>query len=159
LVAAQLFRNGDVIGADLAPSGIQQDCPPQAGSIEYRIQVDSEFAGSATRSQVITVAQAPAPEQPPQITSFFADPPQINLPNTCTTLTWSYSGTSIAGVSLTRIDQNGNRVVLSESDATSPYQDCVDASLMGQTLIYELTVSSEFAGSAQQQLSVLFANG
>jgi polar amino acid transport system substrate-binding protein len=159
LVAAQLFRNGDVIGADLAPSGIQQDCPPFAGSIEYRIQVDSEFAGSAQRSQVVTVAEARPPEQPPQITSFFADPPQINLPNTCTTLSWSYSGTSIASVSLTRSDQNGNRVVLSEGDATSPYQDCVDASLMGQTLIYELTVSSEFAGSDQQQLSVPFPNG
>ena len=64
-----------------------------------------------------------------------------------------------AGVSLTRTDQNGNVVVLSEADASSPYQDCVDSSLMGQTLIYELTVSSEFAGSDQQQLSVLFANG
>jgi polar amino acid transport system substrate-binding protein len=159
LVAAQLFRNGDVIGADLAPSGIQQDCPPFAGNVEYRIQVDSEFAGSAQRSQVVTVAEARPPEQPPQITSFFADPPQINLPNTCTTLSWSYSGTSIASVSLTRSDQNGNRVVLSEGDATSPYQDCVDASLMGQTLIYELTVSSEFAGSDQQQLSVPFPNG
>ena len=159
LAAAQLFRNGDVIGADLAPSGIQQDCPPFSGSIEYRIQVDSEFAGSAQRSQVVNVVEAPAPEQPPQITSFLADPAQIGLPNACTTLTWSYTGTSIAGVSLTRTDQNGNVVVLSEADASSPYQDCVDPSLMGQTLIYELTVSSEFAGSVQQQLSVLFANG
>jgi hypothetical protein len=49
--------------------------------------------------------------------------------------------------------------VLSEGDAISPYQDCVDPGLMGQTLIYELTVSSEFAGSAQQQLSVPFPNG
>ena len=159
LVAAQLFRNGEVIGGDLAPSGIQQDCPAQAGSVEYRIQVDSEFAGSAQRSQVVTVAEARPPEQPPQITSFFADPPQINLPNTCTTLTWSYTGTSIAGVSLTRSDENGNRVVLAEADASSPFQDCVDMSLMGQTLIYELTVSSEFAGSAQQQLAVPFPNG
>ncbi len=156
LVAAQLFRNGDVIGADLAPSGLQQDCPPAAGSIEYRIQVDSEFAGSATRSQVVTVTQA---EQPPQITSFFADPPQINLPNTCTTLTWSITGTSIASVTLTRTDASGNVVVLAEGDAFSPYQDCVDTGLMGQTLIYTLTASSEFAGSTQQQLPVPFPNG
>jgi hypothetical protein len=165
LVAAQLFRNGEVIGSDLAPSGQQQDCPPVTGNVEYRIQVDSEFAGSATRSQVVTVVQAqpptptPQPEQAPQITSFSANPSQINLPDTCTTLSWSFTGTSIAGVSLSRTDGNGNVVVLSEADASSPYQDCVDASLMGQTLIYELTVSSEFAGSDQQQLSVLFPNG
>ncbi len=30
---------------------------------------------------------------------------------------------------------------------------------MGQTLIYELTVSSEFAGSTQQQLPVPFPDG
>ena len=98
LAAAQLFRNGEVIGSDLAPSGLQQDCPPVTGNVEYRIQVDSEFAGSATRSQVITVAQAQAPEQPPQITSFSANPAQIGLTNTCTTLTWSVSGSSIASV-------------------------------------------------------------
>ncbi len=159
LAAAQLFRNGEVISADLAPSGIQQDCPPFAGNIEYRIQVDSEFAGSAQRSQVVTVVEAPAPEQPPQITSFLADPPQIGMANTCTTLTWSISGTSIASVSLTRTDGNGNVVVLAEADASSPFQDCVDASLAGQTLIYTLTVSSEFGGSVRQELPVVFAAG
>ncbi len=156
LVAAQLLRNGEVIGGDLAPSGVQQDCPPVTGGVEYRIQVDSEFAGSAQRTAQVSVIEA---AQPPQITGFQANPPQIGLGNTCTTLTWSVSGTSIASVSLTRTDGTGSVVVLSESDAISPYQDCVDASLMGQTLIYELTVSSEFAGSDQQQLSVLFANG
>ncbi len=159
LAAAQLFRNGEVIGGDLAPSGQQQDCPPVTGIVQYRIQVDSEFAGSAQRTAQVDVAQAPAPEQPPQITSFLADPPQIGLANTCTTLTWSIGGSSIASVTLTRTDRDGNVVVLAEGDAFSPFQDCADLSLAGQTLIYTLTVSSEFGGSVSQDLPVVFAAG
>lgn len=114
---------------------MQQDCPPVTGDVEYRIQVDSEFAGSATRSQVVSVVEAqptPVPEQSPQITSFQADPSQIGLDNTCTTLTWSCTGTSIAGISLSRTDQNGSVVVLSEGDTSSPFQDCVNLSLAGR---------------------------
>lgn len=156
LVAAQLFRNGEVIGGDLAPLGVQQDCPPVTGSVEYRIQVDSETAGSAQRTAQVNVVEAALP---PQITSFLANPPQIGLADTCTTLTWTVSGSGIASVSLTRTDQDGSVVMLAESDASSPFQDCVDASLAGQTLIYTLTVSSEFGGSGSQTLPVVFAAG
>lgn len=159
LAAAQLFRNGEVIGSDLAPSGQQQDCPPVTGIVQYRIQVDSETTGSAQRTAQVTVVQAQAPEQPPQISNFLADPPQIGLANTCTTLTWSISGSSIASVTLTRTDRDGNVVMLAEGDAFSPFQDCADLSLAGQTLIYTLTVSSEFGGSVRQELPVVFAAG
>ena len=79
--------------------------------------------------------------------------------NTCTTLTWSVSSSSIASVTLTRTDRNGGVVVLAESDASSPFQDCADLRLAGHTLIYTLTVSSEFGGSVSQDLPVVFAAG
>jgi hypothetical protein len=81
------------------------------------------------------------------------------LNNTCTTLTWSFTGSSIASVTLTRTDETGAVVVLAEGDASAVYQDCADASLAGQTLIYTLTVDSEFAGSDSQDLPVPFIAG
>ena len=69
-------------------------------------------------------------------------------------LEWSFTGTSIVGVTLTR---NGQPIV--GPDANSPYQDCVDAGLAGQELTYELRVDSEFSGSATQQLIVQFIAG
>ncbi|MEZ4769565.1 MAG: transporter substrate-binding domain-containing protein [Caldilineales bacterium] len=158
LAASTITRDGQPIASDVAQNGSQQDCPPNAGTVNYTLQVDSEV-GSTSQSDQVNVLEAQQPEQPPQITSFSADPAQIGLNNTCTTLSWSYTGTSIAGVSLSRTDGNGNTAVLSEGDATPPYQDCVDPGLAGQTLIYTLSVDSEFSGSTSQQTTVVFAAG
>lgn len=165
LAAVTITRDGQPIASDVPIDGSQQDCPPNAGTVTYTLKVDAEFGGSAQQSAQVNVVApqpptaTPVPEQPPQITSFVASPPQVDLNNTCTTLTWSFTGTSIAGVGLVRIDANGNQVVLSEGDASSPYQDCVDPGLAGQTLVYRLTVSSEFAGSTSQELAVQFIAG
>jgi hypothetical protein len=178
LALAQVFRGGDVIASDVPSPGSTQDCPPGSGNVEYRLQVDAEFGGSAQQSAFVNVVapeqptdtpvpvpptdtpvpeqptDTPVPEQPPVITSFTANPLQIDLNNSCTTLEWSFTGTSIVAVSVTR---NGQPIV--GPDASSPYQDCVDASLAGQNLTYELRVDSEFSGSATQDLTVQFIAG
>ena len=161
LVTAVITRDGQPVASDISQNGSQQDCPPNAGSVTYTLKVDSEVGSTAQSAQVNVLEPQPPtaePEQPPQITSFLADPAEIGLNNSCTTLSWSIDGTSIASVTLSRSDNNGT-TALSEGDAAWPFQDCVDASLAGQTLIYTLTVDSEFSGSTSQQTTVVFAAG
>jgi polar amino acid transport system substrate-binding protein len=55
LVAATMFRNDQPIASDLVPTGSLTDCPDVAGQMEYRLRVDSEFAGSAQASQFVNV--------------------------------------------------------------------------------------------------------
>lgn len=151
LAQTRIFRNGQVILQDMPLSGSYSDCPPTTGRIEYRLQVDSEAAGSAVASQfvdVIPVTQPtstpqPTPEQPPVIDYFTADPTSIPLGN-CVYLSWSFHGSSLAGAVLTR---NGEPI-LSDLALTGSQQDCPPAA--GQ-VEYSLKVSSEFAGTAEQK--------
>jgi len=86
------------------------------------------------------------PEQPPAIQYFQADPTQIDV-GLCTTLSWSFSGESLADAWITR---NTERV-FNDLPTQGSVEDCGLA--VGQ-YTYVLQVSSEFAGSAQQQVLV-----
>jgi len=57
LALVRLFRNDEVIATDMASPGSQQDCPPAAGQVTYRLVVDSEFGGSTEQAQFVTVEQ------------------------------------------------------------------------------------------------------
>jgi hypothetical protein len=151
LAQTRIFRNGQVILQDMPLSGSYSDCPPTTGRIEYRLQVDSEAAGSAVASQFVdvipvtkpTATPQPTPEQPPVMDYFTADPTSIPLGN-CVYLSWSFHGSSLAGAVLTR---NGEPI-LSDLALTGSQQDCPPAA--GQ-VEYSLKVSSEFAGTAEQK--------
>lgn len=86
------------------------------------------------------------PEQPPAIQYFQADPTQIDV-GVCTTLSWSFSGESLADAWITR---NTERV-FNDLPTEGSVEDCGLA--VGQ-YTYVLQVSSEFAGTAQQQVLV-----
>jgi hypothetical protein len=87
-----------------------------------------------------------APEQPPAIQYFQADPTQIDV-GVCTTLSWSFSGESLADAWITR---NTERV-FNDLPTQGSVDDCGLA--VGQ-YTYVLQVSSEFAGTAQKQALV-----
>jgi len=87
------------------------------------------------------------PEQPPAISSFDADPQQVPV-GSCVTLSWSFSGESLADAWITR---NTERI-FSDLPLNGSDQDC-GLSEVGE-YTYVLQVSSEFAGSAQKQVLV-----
>jgi len=68
LALVQIFRNEDVILTDPPNTGSDQDCPPGAGQVVYRLVVDSEFGGAAQQAQFVNVLEAvqptPTPEPP-----------------------------------------------------------------------------------------------
>ena len=86
------------------------------------------------------------PAQPPAIQYFQADPTQIDV-GVCTTLSWSFSGESLADAWITR---NTERV-FNDLPTQGSVDDCGLA--VGQ-YTYVLQVSSEFAGTAQKQALV-----
>jgi polar amino acid transport system substrate-binding protein len=154
LATSTITRDGQTVASDVPLDGSQEDCPPGAGTVTYTLRVDAEFGGSAQQSSQVNVVE-PQPEvQPPQINSFTANPPQVDLNNTCTSLEWSISGEGIAAVTLLR---NGQQIA--GPDVASGYQDCVDPSLAGQELIYRLRVDAEFADPVRQELTVPFIAG
>jgi len=101
-----------------------------------------------TQAPEATSAPEPTkqPEQPPAIQYFEADPTQMDV-GACTTLSWSFSGESLADAWITR---NTERV-FNDLPTAGSVADCGLA--VGQ-YTYVLQVSSEFAGTAQQQVLV-----
>ena len=164
LVLAQVFRGNEVIASDIASPGSMQDCPPGAGQVQYRIQVDSEFGGQAQQSAIVTVVSqepptaTPIPEQPPTINYLAITSDgntvvdQINL-GECVFITYGFEGTSLAASTLLR---NGQEI---DFDVTSPgsTQDCPSDPVLVGTVTYTLKVDSEFAGSTTRdaQLNVV----
>lgn len=57
LALAQIFRGAEVIASDIAMNGTLQDCPVAPGQLIYRLQVDTEFGGSAQQSIFVTVVE------------------------------------------------------------------------------------------------------
>ena len=87
------------------------------------------------------------PEQPPAIEYFQADPAQVDV-GVCVTLSWSFSGESLAAAWITRNTEQ----IASDLPLQGSQQDC-GLTTVGQ-YTYVLQVSSEFAGTAQKQALV-----
>ena len=67
LALVRIFRDDDVILRDPPDKGSQQDCPPEAGNVEYQLVVDSEFGGTAKQSAFVDVqGVAPVPTDTPE---------------------------------------------------------------------------------------------
>jgi hypothetical protein len=114
VVMARIFRDGQVILQDMPFSGSASDCPPGTGQKEYKLQVDSEHAGSTVSTQFVEVVPparptaTPEPTQvpPPVINSFSVDFEKI-IWGQCVTLSWQYSG---GGQVTTTLERNGQSI-------------------------------------------------
>jgi polar amino acid transport system substrate-binding protein len=134
LALTQLLRNNEVISSDLAPSGSQQDCPPDPGHIEYRLEVDSEFSGAAHQSRFVNVLNpAPSEGSASVITSFTAGFDQVDI-GVSVNLSWSFTGTSLASAVLTR---NG-ALIQSDIPLEGNFEDCITDPDLICKIIYEL---------------------
>lgn len=154
----QIKRSGQILFDMAPPLGNGQDCPPQSGAFQYRIEVTNQ-AGVISDSREIPVAvvdqpptpttQPPTPTgqpQPPVIDSFTLSLPQITL-GECVTLNWQYHGQDLVGASLLR---NGDKLM-----GDPPLQgSLVDCPTPDGPYQYKLIVSSEFAGNAEQTVDL-----
>lgn len=159
LAQAQIFRDGQTILSDAPVSGNLEDCPPAPGHVEYLLQVDSEFSGSAQASQFIDVyqpRQGQLPEIPPQIDYFEANPTQLYAGDELT-LRWSFQGTSLTAA---RILQNEQEIA-ADIPNSGDLRVTIDPGLEGSTVTYTLIIDSEFSGSdrVEVQVEVLPAQG
>ena len=88
LALVRIFRNDDVILRDPPSTGSQQDCPPAAGRVEYKLVVDSEHGGTARQSAFVDVqgvaprpTNTPTPEPPtPEPDTPTPEPPPTDTP-------------------------------------------------------------------------------
>ncbi|MEA3335143.1 MAG: transporter substrate-binding domain-containing protein [Chloroflexota bacterium] len=184
----RLYRAGNVVQDDAGLQGQIQDCLSQLGDVIYTLEASNRVGARVTQDASVLVEpepvqptvepptpvpptatavpptatpepptptpQPPTAVPPPVITSFSAVPSELAPQTNCTNLSWTYQGSDIAAVWLSRNDQQ-----LAGPDAQSPYQDCLDQSLAGQDMVYQLKVDGEFSGSATQQLVVPFNQG
>ena len=141
--------------SDYAPvAGSYNDCPPGNGQNNgqkiYELQAwgPGGFVKSL-RSLTVRAGNAPptAQPQPPVISSFSANPPQLDATNTCVVL--AVAGQR-PGDRRDRLSRNGQQIA--GPDAQSGYQDCVPANEEGTQQVYEWKVDTEFSGSTSQQL-------
>lgn len=152
-----LVRDGTPLSDYAAVSGSFNDCPPGSGPKNYELQAwgPGGFVKNQRSLMVRPGAAQPTPApQPPSIFSFTANPPQLDVTNTCIMLEWQVGGEGIVAVWLSR---NGQQIA--GPDVQSGYQDCVPAGEEGNPQVYELKVDTEFTGSATQQLVVPFGHG
>ncbi len=145
----RLLRGSTVLWDGAPFRGNYAECPPGAGDIGYTLEASG--TGGVTRANLnlrVVGAQPTATPVPqaPVINSFSASPNQINLGG-CTTLSWSFSGQSLASVTLTR---NGS-LIASDMGQTGSLQDCPPEA---GNVSYVLKVDSEFGGTAQQGAQV-----
>ena len=156
-----LVRDGTPL-SDYAPvAGSYNDCPPGNGQNNGQKNYELQAWGpggfvKSLRSLTVRPVNAPptAQPQPPVISSFSANPPQLDAANTCVVLQWQVSGQGIVAIWLSR---NGQQIA--GPDVQSGYQDCVPANEEGTQQVYELKVDTEFAGSTRTQLVVPFEHG
>ncbi len=149
----QLTRNGVILWDNAPVSGNLQDCPTNAGTMTYQLQatgpggtsqavayvaVNQPAPPTATPVPPTPVPPTPTPVPPtptpvpppqPQIDSFFANPPGIQV-GQCTNLSWSTSG----GAQSTRITRNGG-VILDNGPLSGNLQECPGES---GALVYQL---------------------
>jgi len=151
---SRIFRNGRVLLFDLPFIGSANDCPPGTGQMEYRLNLDSNQAGSTFASQIVTIYPAvqptvpppPTPEQPPVVYYFYTDSNEI-LAGECVNISWAFGGSGALGAQIYR---NGDSIA-SNLDGSGTIQDC--PAEPGQTE-YLLTVASMFSGSAQSTIYI-----
>jgi polar amino acid transport system substrate-binding protein len=151
---SRIFSNNQLILQDMASTGSSPNCPPNTGTVEYRLQIDTQSAGSAVASQFVTVLPSTQPTitpfltpvQPPLINFFVVDNSQIAL-GQCVNLSWAFSGSNLISAQLFRNDNLiGNGLFPSESQ-----QDCPDS--IG-TQQYRLQLTSLTSGTAQSSVFV-----
>jgi polar amino acid transport system substrate-binding protein len=154
ITLSRIFANNQLILQDMAYTGSSSNCPPNTGTVEYRLQIDTQTAGSAVASQIVTVLPPtqptftpfPTPAQPPVINFFVVDNSQIAL-GQCVNLSWSFSGSNLFSTQLFRND-NLIGTGLFPSDSR---QDCPDTTGTQQ---YRLQLNSLTSGTAQSSVFV-----
>lgn len=145
----RLLRGGTVLWDGAPFRGNYAECPPGSGDFGYVLEASGPGGISRANLTLRVAAVQPTPTplpQAPVISSFSASPQQINLGG-CTTLNWSFSGQSLANVTLAR----DGAVIASDVATTGSLQDCPPSA--GQ-ITYLLKVDSEFGGTAQQGAQV-----
>ena len=139
----------------------------QAGEYAYQIDVYNQVGVlSDTRTELVSVTapaptatptpppptQQPTPTAPapaPEIQYFNLSAAQINL-GECVSLSWSFTGDSLAAASITR---NGEKL-LGDPPTQGEFVDCPPDP--GE-LFYVLSVSSEFAGTVEETRQLIVA--
>lgn len=164
-VSRVTLSRGGVVLWDSAPvSGTLQECPP-VGVHTY--QLAASGPGGTSQGVVTLVVNAPtaapppppppptptpAPPQQPQITAFYADPPQVQV-GQCTNLVWNTGG-GTRSVRLTR----GGTVILDNGPVVGNWQECptqvgrlvyrLEARGDATTVYQDVTVDVQPAGPA-----------
>jgi len=154
ITLARIFANNQLLSQDMPLTGNAPNCPSFSGTIEYRLQVDSQSAGSANASQIVTVLPPlaptftpfPTPIQYPIINYFVADDDLLNL-GQCVNLSWSFRGSNLIATELLR----NNSLIGSGLFSSNSQQDC--PTRVGQ-YEYRLRITSLSAGTAQANVFV-----
>lgn len=155
---SRIFSNNQLLLQDMPYTGSAPNCPPNTGTVEYRLQIDTQAAGSAVASQFVyvvpplqpTFTPFPIPVQPPLISFFVVDNTQISL-GQCINLSWSFSGSNLIAAELFR----NNTLIGNGLLTTDSQQDCPGN--FGQEE-YRLRITSLNAGAAQASVFVNVIN-
>jgi hypothetical protein len=148
LSMTRLFRADMVLLQDIPFTGSFSDCPPNIGSVEYRLVIDSQQSGSARASQVVEVTMPllPTPVPRPVIDYFVSDTDAITA-GQCVNLSWSYSGSDITSAVITLDGQ----VINSSPPPNGSTSDCPRTP---GNVEYTLQVTSASAGTIWQSVYV-----
>ena len=151
---SRIFTNNQLLFQDLPNTGSAPNCPAASGIVEYRLQIDTQSAGSAVASQFVSVlplpqttnTPVPTPLNPPTINSFVVDDNQISL-GQCINLTWSFSGSNLTATELFR----NNTLIDNRLFPSDSQQDCPASTGTQQ---YRLQLTSLTSGITQSSVSV-----
>ena len=154
ITQSRIFSNGLLLFQDLPYTGSAPNCPPTPGIVEYRLQIDTQSAGSAVASQIVSVlpptmstnTPIPTPVQPPLIKLFVVDDNQIPL-GQCINLTWSFSGSNLTASELFR----NNTLIDDRLFPSDSQQDCPASTGTQQ---YRLKLTSLTSGVTQSSVLV-----
>jgi polar amino acid transport system substrate-binding protein len=158
ITMSRIFSNNQLLLQDMAYTGSAPNCPPNTGTVEYRLQIDTQTAGSAVASQFVfvlpptqpTFTLFPTPALPPLINFFVVDNDQIQL-GQCVNLTWSFSGSNLITTELFR----NNSLIDNGLLPSGSQQDC-PGNLGSHE--YRLRVTSLTSGVAQSSVFVNVLN-
>lgn len=89
----------------------------------------------------------------PVINSLTANPTTVSVGD-LVTISWSFSGQDLASAKLTRINPDGSTTPLNGGSDVSTPGSYEDLAMTEGTVTYKLVVSSEFAGSTSQTVTV-----
>jgi hypothetical protein len=155
---SRIFSNNQVLMQDLAFTGSSPNCPTVTGTVEYRLQIDTQSAGSVVASQFVsvlpptqpTITPFPTPIQPPLINFFVVNTNQISL-GQCVNLTWSFNGSNLISTQLFR-----NELLI--ANGLSPSDSRQDCPINTGTQQYRLQLTSLTSGVAQSSVFVNVSN-